>query len=342
MSHRIQITLLPLLAVALCCLTDGSFGTARAQTAPASNGPAQPAPATADGPKWTAAITATMSPFFSAVQHGQGSFDPSASTKLNINETSDWIDLATQIKLKRNESQGVLKDNPATLITPAGAYVPLAWANLHPAPWLSFYAGKIHSRFGIAATVEAGIFTGFGEDYEQAERVGGGVEVTLPTLPLLGEMRLAAESFYADYSSFASGARNVPYNSESGPNYLQWRKGFGPASTGKLDSNVIALRSGSPESGLFWQVSVTNERTGDPLGRSEQGRSASIRYDGWTVAGAQLAPYAEFARINNFNGVAGLTYQGVNAGMDATFEPWTLSFGDVPSAVEKRSGGVAL
>jgi hypothetical protein len=118
----------------------------------------------------------------------------------------------------------------------------------------------------------------FAEDYEQTERVGYGVRVTLPPMPVLGSVRISVDNFFADNNSFGSGTRALPgdFVTVQPPPYLYGPQGYGAASTGRLNSYTVSVSGGDQQDGLYWQFSKTQEATGYAGGSAEQGAAATL------------------------------------------------------------------
>jgi hypothetical protein len=120
-----------LVAAALCA---GAPCMAGAQTAPSftienpskdvgeTPVPSRP-PATSGAMDWTGNLIARFGPGYHLVQ-GQDSYtDPRFDVRLHLVQTSEYVDFNTLIRLKRNDSDGVVSGDPATLFGPSVLYV---------------------------------------------------------------------------------------------------------------------------------------------------------------------------------------------------------------------------
>ena len=86
-----------------------------------------------------------------------------------------------------------------------------------------------------------------------------------------------------------------------------------------MDSYTVALKSGSPHDGVYWQLSATNEKTGYSLGGIERGAAATVAYNTDIADGStHLSVYAEVARLTNYDTVRDLNYTGLNVAWSAS------------------------
>jgi hypothetical protein len=275
--------------------------------------------------EWRGQVSSRFSPGVTAVPRQPGSVEPRFDIKLRVEMESEYLEFSSLARLLRNPSARYVTgpDTVASLFGPSGLYMGSGWLTVKPVPGVKIYAGRFHGKFGAGWILVSDLFDPFSGDYEQTERVGYGIEVALPEVPVLGEMRLALENFYADYSSGVSATRNVPYPYDSGPPYLRFAPHFGPASTGRLDNYTVSLRSGVPRNGLFWQLSLTHEATGYAVGAIETGTAATVSYTTPVLdSEGRLTAYAELARFENLYTTPGLGYSGFNSGLILEHGPW--------------------
>lgn len=279
------------------------------------------------GLNWSGSVTTRLDPGFHLNDTGSNTVDPRFDSGLMALGTSEYLDFNTYIRLKRNEGQRVIRGNPASYVGPSGAYLGEAVITLKPTNWLSVYAGKLHGSFGAAWLLQTGFIETFAEDYEQTERVGYGVRVTLPPMPVLGSVRISVDNFFADNNSFGSGTRALPgdFVTVRPPPYLYGPQGYGPASTGRLNSYTVSVSGGDQQDGLYWQFSKTQEATGYAGGSAEQGAAATLAYGTGIIDDqTRLRGFAEFAQFSNFVTVSGLTYNALTTGLQLTRGRWEV------------------
>ena len=84
------------------------------------------------------------------------------------------------------------------------------FAALRPTSTLTLYGGKIHPNFGWAYANVPGNFYNFASDYEEAERIGFGVEYWLPAEFGLDNARVSLETHYLDTTLLSTSLLSQP------------------------------------------------------------------------------------------------------------------------------------
>lgn len=262
-----------------------------------------------------------------------------------------WLSLNSDIKLERNRNDNLDSYYPDrnAAFRSEGLTLRQLYTTVRPADGLTVYAGKIHPNFGSAYEQAPGIFYNFGTDYEQDERVGGGIQYLIPVRlgpAMLGlqDVRATAEVFFLDTSVLSNSLFSRPGLDDPTASRLRRysRDQYGPSNTGRPDSFTVSLRGGRPERGLFWQASVTRETTADPAGRTEFGQSIGASFDpngdGIPIADRLgVTPFLEYAHFTNFAGIAGLERHYAVGGLAFTRARWSVNF----AAGLRRSSGAA-
>ncbi len=257
-----------------------------------------------------------------------------------------WLSLNSDIKLERNRDDNLDSYFPqrSAVFNSEGLTLRQLYLTVRPLDGVSIYGGKIHPNFGSAYEQAPGIFYNFGTHYEQDERIGFGSQYELPVrlgrqgslADKLGlnDMRFSIETFYLDTSVLSNSLISRPGLDDPTASraYRYTRSQFGPSNTGSFDSYTAALRGGQAEHGLAWQVSVTQEATGMPGGRTEHGQSIGGSYDP-TGDGIPLGPrlgvtlFLEYAHFTNFDGIAGLDRHYAIAGLNFSYARWNCHGG---------------
>ncbi len=247
---------------------------------------------------------------------------------------STWLSLYGNLHLERNREDNANDYFPDrnSAFRSEGLTLRQLFAAVRPVDALSLYGGKIHPGFGSAWAQEPGNFYNFASDYEQTERIGMGAEYALPETLGLGDLRLSVETFFLDTSLLSTSLISMPSLDDPTADRLRrfTRDQFGPSNTGGFNSYTVALRGGTPERGLTYQISVTQEGTDDPEGRTEYGQSISLMYDP-SGDGIPLplhfgvTPFLEYAHFSNFAGIADLERHYVLAGLTFSRARWQLA-----------------
>jgi len=246
---------------------------------------------------------------------------------------STWLSLNSDIKLERNRNDNEEDFYPDrnSFLRSEGMTLRQLFATVRPFDQVSVYGGKIHPNFGSAYQAEPGNFYNFGSDYEQDERIGFGAQYALADLLGLTNVRLSVETFYLDTSFLSESLLSRPALDDPTADRLRryTRNQFGPANTGSFDSYTVALRGGRAEQGLTWQISLTQEATDDPSGRTEYGQSIGATYDptgdGLRLTGRLgLTPFLEYAHFTNFAGITGLERHYLIGGATFSYVRWQL------------------
>ena len=105
------------------------------------------------------------------------------------------------------------------------------------------------------------------------------------------------------------------------------RSTFGPSNTGGFNSFTAAIRADVPENGLSGQLSLTQEASADPLGRTERGFSIGASYDptgdGMRLTGRLGAtPFIEYTHFDSFAGEANLRRDYLIGGLTFHYGRW--------------------
>jgi hypothetical protein len=247
----------------------------------------------------------------------------------------DWFSLHTNIKLERTRNTNLANYYPDrnTAFRSQALTLRQLYATIRPVEGLAIYAGKIHPAFGSAwGPSMPGTFYNFGTDYEQDERIGGGIAYTFPESLGVPNLRLSVEGGYLDTSALSYTVPRGPslFDTTASRPWRYARSQFGPANTGGLHSVVAALRGGKPGEGLLWQVSASHQATADRSAVAEHGQSIGASYDptGKGIALTEdigLTPFVEYAHFTGFAGVRGLQRHYLLGGLAFTQGDWTLS-----------------
>ena len=257
-----------------------------------------------------------------------------------------WLSLNGVTQLERNRQDNLQDYYPDRneFFRSEGLTQRQLYLTVRPTPDIAAYGGKIHPAFGSAYEQAPGIFYNFGSDYEQDERVGFGGQVRLPQW-LLPNARLSLETFFLDTSVLSHSLLSEPgLNDPVASRFKRYARSlYGPSNTGSLDSYTLALRGGTAEQGLLYQVSLTQEATDMPGGRTEYGESIGASYDptgdGWPITPRLgVVPFAEYTHFDNYGGIAKLNRHYVVAGLTFVYGKWNFIGA---GGIRKSTGGVS-
>lgn len=260
--------------------------------------------------------------------------DTSLSGFLNY---STWLSFNAEAHLERNRNSNLNSYYPDrnTFFRSEGLTLRQIYVTIRPIEGLAIYGGKFHPAFGSAYELAPGQFYNFGTDYEQDERIGGGIAYTMrlggPEELGLGTVRISAETFYLDTTFLSNSLLSRPALDDPTADRLKryTRDQFGPSNTGSFASGTFALKGGLPGRGLYWQISATHQATSEPGGKSEDGQSIGATYDP-TGSGIPLTPrlgltpYLEYAHFSNFGTTAGLERHYLSGGLTFAYAKWSL------------------
>jgi len=311
-------------------------------------------------PTMAAAADAEDAPFsFGATLQGklQGEYVAPKGAKARVGLYSDdelafhadhakWLSLNGDIKLERTRNDNLNSYYPDrnTVLRSESLTLRQLYVTLRPADGVAVYAGKIHPRFASGYVDTPGLFYSFATDYEQDERIGAGVELTLPESLHLGDLRAAIEVFHLDTSVLSySFPRGPSLNDPTADRAWRYAPSqFGPSNTGDVSSWTASLKSGEAGKGLAWQLSATHETTAQPGTKPEDGQSVSASYAPGETGIALtehlgLTPFAEYTHFTNFRTLAGLERHYWLAGLAFKSGPWELDL----AAGQRTSRGAA-
>lgn len=243
---------------------------------------------------------------------------------------SDWLSVNTDLKLERQRNDNLDDFYPKTnsAFRSEGLTLRQLYATVRPMEGLSLYGGKIHPKFGSAYANTPGIFYNFGTDYEQDERIGGGIAIALPES--FGEGQFSAETYYLDTSELSNSLLSRPSLNDDSANRLRkyTQDAGGPSNTGKLNSYTLALRGEgfAGVDGLKYQISYTHEAVAQPDEKPEQGFSVGLSYEEIPLSPRMaVTPFVEYTHFNNFSGVADLDRSYAIAGTTFIYGHWNLA-----------------
>ena len=257
-----------------------------------------------------------------------------------------WLSLNGVTKLERNRDDNLNDFFPDrnAFFRSEGLTQRQLYATVRPYEGVALYGGKIHPAFGSAYDQAPGIFYNFGTDYEQDERIGLGGQVKLPEF-ILPNAKLSIETFFLDTSILSRSILSSPNLNDPTADRLgrYTRSAFGPSNTGSFDSFTLALRGGTAEQGLTYQVSLTQEATSDPGGRTEYGESVGVSYDpsgdGIPITPTWgVVPFAEYAHFDNFAGIAKLNRHYATVGLNFIHGRWNIA---TSAGLRKSTGSVS-
>ncbi len=245
----------------------------------------------------------------------------------------EWLSLNTDIKVERQRNDNLDDYYPTsnTAFRSEGVTLRQLNATVRPAEGVAAWAGKIHPRFGSAWGLTPGQFYNFGSDYEQDERIGGGMSVALPEA--FGEAELSAETFFLDNSFLSNSLFSRPSMDDDSANRTrryQLSSG-GPSNTGKLDSYTIALsgKNIAGLDGLNYQISYTNEAVRQIDERTERGFSVGLSYNEIPLSHRlSVTPFLEYTHFSNFSGVANLERHYLIGGANFIYGHWNVGLSE--------------
>jgi hypothetical protein len=256
-----------------------------------------------------------------------------AELQLYVNH-GEWFSLNSDIKLERNRRDNInsyFPDRDSAFRSDTLTLRQL-YATFRPVDALDLYAGKIHPKFGSAYAQLPGYFYNFATDYEQDERIGGGVQYHFGDAGPVKDLRIGIETYFLDTSDLSSTLPRGPaIGDPTADRYYKYTRGqFGPSNTGSFSSFNAYIQGGRKGQGLAWQASVTREATADPAGDTEFGQSVSASYDP-TGDGIPLTPrigltpFVEYAHFTNFAGIKSLERHYLLGGATIGFAKWELA-----------------
>ncbi|MGH7034791.1 MAG: hypothetical protein ACREFL_13750 [Stellaceae bacterium] len=240
---------------------------------------------------------------------------------------ANWLSAYSDIRLERQRQDNASDFYPDrnSFFRSEGLTMRQLFATLRPSRELSLYAGKIHPAFGSAYELAPGNFYNFASDYEQDERIGGGVAYRIPDRLGLTSLQISAEAFFLDTTPLSNLLLSRPgIDDPLADRARRYTLGqFGPSNTNKPESFTLAVRGGQPERGLTYQISLTRETTLEPGGRAELGESIGASYDptgdGIPIGPRLgLTPFLEYTHFDNFGGTAGLEAHYLIGGLTFT------------------------
>jgi len=242
---------------------------------------------------------------------------------------------------------------------------------------IDVFGGRIHPRFGFAWDRGPGLFgADFGRDYELREKLGAGARLWLSDLAgvsgAIGQHTLQLETFQADtgtlsgslfarrWTGIEPGAEPVTATSgqddpstgrPAGTGRLFWRnrRAFGgPDNARGLAGTVVSLGGfdvptpiGRLGYGLAWSRREAGEDARE-AGRAtpEHGLAAGVFMTvPLPVAGAVLAPIAEYVRQTAAGGFRGRRAEWLTAGFALRRPPWTLAYAWMGSSEAEPGAG---
>ncbi|MFH5923084.1 hypothetical protein [Roseomonas xinghualingensis] len=224
---------------------------------------------------------------------------------------------------------------------------------------LALAAGKIHPRFGFAWDAGPGLFgSEFGERYEIAEQIGGGIDISLPDLfglpPEWGTSSIRAEIFQADRSFLSAGLFNHRYQVEDPETgRLSYRARLrrsagGPGNTPGLSSTVLSLAGQGmtlPLGSLDYTFGMSHRRAGNDareagLDATERGVVAGLAWAFRPVPDLRVVPVVEAVRLKNVDGFQGRSRDFLMAGLALEWGPFALSYTEGRQWDEEDGGKV--
>lgn len=224
---------------------------------------------------------------------------------------------------------------------------------------LDLYGGKIHPRFGFAWDRGPGLYgTDFGREYELTEKIGFGARLYLSDFAGLAERigshTLQFEAFHADRSVLSGSLFARRYfegeaadERRADPSLvgrvperiprLFWRnsRGLGaPDNASGLAGRVLSLGGfgiptplGPAGYTLAWSEREPGEdATTIGRGANEQGYAAGAFATVALPRGLELAPLAEWVRLDEAGGFRGRTAEWLTAGAALRGGPWTFAY----------------
>ena len=256
---------------------------------------------------------------------------------------SNWLSVNGVTKLERNrdDNEDDYYPDRNEFLRSEGLTQRQLYLTIRPFQGTAVYGGKIHPAFGSAYDQAPGIFYNFGTDYEQDERIGFGGQVKLPDW-LIPNAKLSLETFYLDTTVLSRSLLSQPsIDDPTADRVRRYTRGaYGPSNTGSFDSYTLALRGGTAEQGLVYQLSLTQEATDMPGGRTEYGESAGFSIDptgdGIPITPSLgVVPFFEYTHFDNFAGIAKLNRHYAVAGLTFVRGRWNF----IGSAGLRKSSG---
>lgn len=256
--------------------------------------------------------------------HGTLFNDSDLSAFVNWGE---WFSIDTNLKIERNRNSNIDSYYPSSNSTfrSEGLTLRQLYGTIRPIENVAVYGGKIHPKFGSAWENTPGMFYNFASDYEQDERIGAGIAVTLPEV--LGNVQLSAETFFLDTSVLSNSLFSRPSMSDDARTRRYTRAAGGASNTGSLDSYTFALRGEKPPvlEGLKYQVSYTRQDVSLEGEKAEEGFSVGAGYQFAVNEDLSITPFVEYATFDNLGGTANYDASYWVGGVATAYGPWTLS-----------------
>lgn len=249
-----------------------------------------------------------------------------ATAYVNLGESVSIRGEATYERLRAQSS--------TTAFNSEGLYLSQLYGTYTLGP-VTAYGGKIHPRFSVGYDLAPGIYETFANDYEQKERIGGGLLVNL--MPAWGRHLLSAEAYFLDTSVLSRSlfARPVFGDPSTLRPYRVRRSQGGAGNTSGFDSYDVAL-DGTRIPGLErlrYHLGFTQQGVGQPGERTETGYTAALSYEFRLSSRLFVTPVVEYAHFNNFGGAADEVRDYVLAAAEFNYRKWALSFAAVPRRV---------
>ena len=217
---------------------------------------------------------------------------------------------------------------------------------------LQIFGGKIHPRFGFAWDRAPGLYgPDFAEGYELVEKLGAGVQLTWSDLigrtAEIGTHTLQVEFFQADNTGLSSsiGARRYPWTqtftdpatgeSFSRTSYRATNRRWlgGPDNTEGFGNYVVSLGGTGVPLGfanldytLGAMSRSTNASDTPGSGQTERGYVAGVALEIELPQRLTLTPLVEVLRLNDAQGIAGVTRDTLTAGFELARRPFAASY----------------
>lgn len=198
-----------------------------------------------------------------------------------------------------------------------GAYVQNIFAQ-YENDRIRLFVGKFDASFGTAWDAAPGVFgSAFAEDYELAERIGGGVAATFETM-YLGSHTLTVNAFFTDTTALSESAftnRGRTRRTAGGASNTESPESFSIT----LDSEGFA---DAPE--LTTHIGFVHQAAGIGDAGDENGFVIGVGHEHEFSNGTTLATILEFAHLSHAGGgAANNTY--ITAGTQYFFGPWNIA-----------------